>query len=180
MNTTCIIARKRKDNTYEAVLCNFDGYTDWTGKQLNEYYKDSNSVDKLFSNGNIYYLNNDGVPIYRGCGDTKSVVSDTMELIKTDLGESEFVYLFENDKWTVNGNSFSRVFGTGSKDGYRVIPVYISIPICADKDYKEVLESVNNYIRCSELVLTEDQTQKHKYSDTPVFDKEVFDQCENF
>ena len=57
MATRSTIAKLGKDGIIKAVYCHSDGYLEYNGKILNEYYKDESKVDELLAYGDISSLN---------------------------------------------------------------------------------------------------------------------------
>ena len=57
MATRSTIAKLGKDGIIKAVYCHSDGYLEYNGKILNEYYKDESKVDELLAHGDISSLN---------------------------------------------------------------------------------------------------------------------------
>ncbi len=56
MSTRSKIAIKKKDGTVEAIYCHSDGYLEYNGVILNNYYKDPNKVQTLINLGDISCL----------------------------------------------------------------------------------------------------------------------------
>lgn len=56
MSTRSSIAIKRKDGTIESIYCHSDGYLEYNGALLNQYYKDPNKVNNLINLGDISCL----------------------------------------------------------------------------------------------------------------------------
>lgn len=56
MSTRCLIGKKEKDGKIKAIYCHFDGYHEYVGKILKDYYKDETTVDKLLALGDISVL----------------------------------------------------------------------------------------------------------------------------
>ena len=56
MATRSTIAKLGKDGIIKAVYCHSDGYLEYNGKILNEYYKDESKVDELLAHGDISTL----------------------------------------------------------------------------------------------------------------------------
>ena len=57
MATRSTIAKLGKDGIIKAVYCHNDGYLEYNGKVLNEYYRDESKVDELLAHGDISSLN---------------------------------------------------------------------------------------------------------------------------
>ena len=57
MATRSTIAKLSKDGIIKAVYCHSDGYLEYNGKMLNEYYQDESKVDELLAQGDISFLN---------------------------------------------------------------------------------------------------------------------------
>ena len=49
MATRSTIAKLSKDGIIKAVYCHSDGYLEYNGKMLNEYYQDESKVDELLT-----------------------------------------------------------------------------------------------------------------------------------
>ena len=56
MSTRSSIAIKRKDGTIESIYCHSDGYLEYNGALLNQYYKDPNKINNLINLGDISCL----------------------------------------------------------------------------------------------------------------------------
>lgn|SRR5574344_51073 len=57
MSTRSSIGIKRKDGTIECIYCHSDGYLEYNGKLLHDFYKDPNKVSNLINLGDISLLN---------------------------------------------------------------------------------------------------------------------------
>ena len=57
MSTRSKIAIKKLDNTIESIYCHSDGYLEYNGVILNNYYKDPKKVQTLINLGDISCLN---------------------------------------------------------------------------------------------------------------------------
>ena len=56
MATRSYIAMKTGENTYKAVYCHYDGYLEYNGRMLLQYYNTQERVEKLLSFGCISSL----------------------------------------------------------------------------------------------------------------------------
>ena len=57
MATRSTIAKLGKNGIIKAVYCHSDGYLEYNGKMLNEYYQDESKVDELLAQGDVSSLN---------------------------------------------------------------------------------------------------------------------------
>lgn len=56
MSTRSYICMEVGDNRYKTIYCHFDGYLDYNGKMLTEYYNDRARVEKLLELGDLSIL----------------------------------------------------------------------------------------------------------------------------
>lgn len=118
MATRSYIAMKIGDNAYKTVYCHYDGYLEYNGKMLLEYYNTQERVEKLLSLGCISSLNkelepkagshhcfdnpDDDVTVFygrdRGETDQEAFICTKEEL--TDPNNwIEYIYVFDNGEW---------------------------------------------------------------------------------
>lgn len=57
MSTRSTIGIKRKDGTVKSIYCHSDGYLEYNGLMLYDFYKDQNKIEKLLNLGDISLLN---------------------------------------------------------------------------------------------------------------------------
>ena len=62
MSTRSYIAIEKKDKSIERIYCHWDGYLEYNGRILNDYYKDINKIRKLINLGDISSLNEEVEP----------------------------------------------------------------------------------------------------------------------
>lgn len=56
MSTHSLICKKNNNNTYTYIYCHNDGYPSGVGEQLQKYYRDPQTVDKLIKLGDLSTL----------------------------------------------------------------------------------------------------------------------------
>lgn len=121
MSTRSNIAIKRKNGSIESIYCHFDGYLDYNGYILLNYYKDINKINELIDLGDISSLDKEvnpteehsfdkpqkGVTVTYGRDRGESGVSkqvfESLDSYKKYLKGSwcEFVYIYDEsyNKW---------------------------------------------------------------------------------
>ena len=135
MATRSTIAKLGKDGIIKSVYCHSDGYLEYNGKILNEYYKDESKVDELLAHGDISSLNkNIGVKIdfmdyelrakneqcrfyHRDRGEDLmfNEFESDIEYIEWANGVANgFIYLYAFGAWYVYDNGFVRTYGNAS------------------------------------------------------------------
>ena len=135
MATRSAIAKLGKDGIIKSVYCHSDGYLEYNGKILNEYYKDESKVDELLAHGDISSLNkNIGVKIdfmdyelrakneqcrfyHRDRGEDlmfNEFESDIEYIEWANDVANGFIYLYAFGAWYVYDNGFVRTYGRAS------------------------------------------------------------------
>ena len=138
MSTRSTIAKLGKDGIIKAVYCHNDGYLEYNGKVLNEYYRDESKVDELLAHGDISSLNkNIGEKIpFKYMSDYKLFAEkEQCRFYHRDRGEdlmfnefesdieyiewardasNGFIYLYAFGAWYVYDNGFVRTYGNAS------------------------------------------------------------------
>jgi len=56
MSTNSLIAMEKEDGTIDAIYCHFDGYPEYNGELLKEYYTDPDEVETLIDEGSLSSL----------------------------------------------------------------------------------------------------------------------------
>lgn len=122
MGTRSLIAKKQDDGRWKYIYCHWDGYPEWNGMILKNHYTDPKKVDKLLNLGDISSLqkivghkhkfDNVGKDIvsttayHRDRGEPWEQVKPQFAKTKKELieigeqGWTEYVYFYENGKWT--------------------------------------------------------------------------------
>ena len=114
MSTRARIVKKLKDGKYIGIYHHNDGYPEYLGELLLNYYDTEDKVDKLISLGDMSFAGpipeddpklwdrqldykSDKCKTYRGRGDSDcdARVGDLEDFIGED-----FTYVFEDGKWT--------------------------------------------------------------------------------
>ena len=123
MSTRSAILEKT-DSGYRGIYCHFDGYPSGVGKILLEQYADPKKVFALINLGNLSSLGkkiapakstihtfdspqeNVTVAYDRDLGEDEQepIVGTTIEEVESQIGHDGYVYVFENNKWTCNGD----------------------------------------------------------------------------
>jgi len=115
MSTRSVIIRKTRRG-YEGVYCHSDGYPEYNGFCLANFYKSAARVKELISLGDLSSINKrvetkkphsfnnraKGVVVayHRDRGEKKHMVSGTIKDILSAYGGIEYVYIFEKGKWS--------------------------------------------------------------------------------
>ena len=121
MATRSTIAKLGKDGIIKAVYCHNDGYLEYNGKVLNEYYKDESKVDELLAQGDISSLNkNIGEKIpFKYMSDYKLFAEkEQCRFYHRDRGEDLMFNEFESDieyiEWAAElANGFIYLYAFG-------------------------------------------------------------------
>jgi hypothetical protein len=114
MSTRAAIIRKTEDGIYEGIYCHHDGDIEGVGLMLKGHYTDPNKVAALMALGDISSLGEGlsfmyGTEAYMrdrhetGC---ESIVDESLEEVIESIVINGFVYLFEDGKWTCNGEDY--------------------------------------------------------------------------
>ena len=121
MSTHSAIVEKT-ENGYRGIYCHWDGHIETNGKTLQEHYQNPGKVKQLIDLGAISFLGERVDPVeehsfskpekgptiayHRDRGDDKLGPYAGVRLTTvTNKIDYEFVYVFEDGKWTVNGDS---------------------------------------------------------------------------
>lgn len=129
MSTHASIIRKTETGTFEGVYLHSDGYPSFAGQLLLNHYCDPETVKALIALGDLSFLAKRANPI----GDAHSfgsperdttvayhrdrkeplhiAIGNTVDEVVDQIDGEEYVYLFENGKWTVNGESLREALG---------------------------------------------------------------------
>lgn len=129
MSTHASIIRKTETGTYEGVYLHSDGYIDYAGKLLLKHYCDEEKVKALIALGDLSFLAKRVNPI----GDAHSfgsperettiayhrdrkeplhiAIGETVKQVVEQIDGEEYVYVFEDGKWTVNSESLAKALG---------------------------------------------------------------------
>lgn len=128
MSTRCLIAEKVK-NGYRAIYCHNDGYPEYVGECLKNYYKTTAKVELLLNQGDISILgtepidrngekywnfyDNGAEPYYPSTKDTISYKSrgenvpatiyPEIKAMKQEWG-IEYIYIWQDGYWTCYTN----------------------------------------------------------------------------
>jgi hypothetical protein len=118
--TSAIIAITNKNKTIDYITCSSDGYPEYVGKILKEYYADCATARRLINLGDIYALDKKLDPIGlshsfdnpetdvtiaycrdRGEANTEfRTVSSLGSLVDKSIDMyTRYIYLFENGSW---------------------------------------------------------------------------------
>lgn len=110
MSTRCYIGYLQEDNKVRYVYCQFDGYVDWVGKLLHEWFTTDSSVVPLVEEpGDIRAIN----PHHAGSGCRVERYPDNphehaLECNAKDyipenpvMSVAEYLYLWDGKKWWV-------------------------------------------------------------------------------
>lgn len=128
MSTRCRIGYVREDGKIESIYCHHDGYLEYVGKILRDNYKDTETIKKLMSLGDIssigripesnedlwdlslmdntdswHELSDKYCCSYNDRGDnTKSSVHNNEKEYLESMYEcwGEYAYLFKDGKWS--------------------------------------------------------------------------------
>lgn len=95
MSTRSLIGIKQ-GKLYKYIYCHFDGYPEGIGKELKTYYNSKKLAEDLINLGDLESID-DGVATLIE-GGRRPRVSRLDQL--PDLGQ-EFVYIWEDDKWSI-------------------------------------------------------------------------------
>lgn len=130
MSTRSYICMEVGDNRYKTIYCHFDGYPDYNGKMLLEYYDDRVRVEKLLELGDLsslgkkidpdpnlphsfdYHERQEDVCVFYGRdrGDEGAAARImTMEELDDPENWTEYVYIFNRDgewKYFESGQSW--------------------------------------------------------------------------
>lgn len=124
MSTRSTISIIKKDGTVRSIYCHHDGYLDYNGKKLVNFYKDEERINQLLDLGDLsalgnnpvsdkeywnnrdpfyYEFNEDFCIAYRDRGETEIDAKEfnSFEEFKQafpDLQE-EYNYVFKDNKW---------------------------------------------------------------------------------
>ena len=116
MSTHSLIGKVNKDNSITYIYCHFDGYMEHNGRILQEHYTKESKVDDLLKLGDLSILgeeigekhdfNNYDLTIAkkwcsaygRDRGET-DIEARTVQSANNIVGQEEYVYLFEDNKW---------------------------------------------------------------------------------
>lgn len=121
MATRSRIGMVNKDGSITSIYCHWDGYPEYNGKILNEYYMDADKVNALMKLGDISSLAENLEPKDNEPHSFDNPVKGVVVAYGRDRGETgveataskdfddfinccnscyvEYAYLFENGKW---------------------------------------------------------------------------------
>jgi hypothetical protein len=126
MSTRAAIIEKTPTG-YRGIYSHWDGYPECVGKKLFTYYKTAKKVHALINLGDISSLGkqvstrkphtfdnpdfNTTVAYHRDRNEKLSITTGpTIKSVKSHLGHNGYVYVFENNKWTCNGQPLEELF----------------------------------------------------------------------
>ena len=104
--TNSNIAIKDVDGKIRSIPCYLDGYPEWTGKILCEFYDTQEKVNDLLEMGSVRFLNKNIISsefYHRDFSQNKNETKAKVYVSDKDWfnskPQSEFNYLFENGEW---------------------------------------------------------------------------------
>jgi hypothetical protein len=130
MSTRAAIIMKDGDK-YRGIYSHWDGYISGVGKDLQKHYKKKEKIRALIDLGAISVLGakvdpkgehsfdhpEKGVTVAygrdRGEKDCGSVTGDTVDEVAGQIGHNGYVYVWEDGKWVVNGQSLAEALAEG-------------------------------------------------------------------
>ena len=114
MSTRSYICMEVGDNRYKTIYCHFDGYLDYNGKMLTEYYNDRARVEKLLELGY-------GTTIFPAKG---GYIQEDFEVISSVISSRNLnrvkravlnidptAFITISNVSEINGNGFTTMFG---------------------------------------------------------------------
>lgn len=105
MGTRSYIGRINKDNSITAIYCHLDGYPEYVGEHLINYYITSQQVDQLLNNGDMSSIGKTiaDCEFYKSRGDTDveaKQYKDFEDFYQSGKASwAEYFYLFNHDFW---------------------------------------------------------------------------------
>jgi hypothetical protein len=105
MSTRSHICRKNEDGTYDIRYCHSDGYISWNGRALFDHFNTDEKVNTIFEG------KKDISSIERDSGRIDFYEDFEWSYEKVNYRpyctlHIEYVYIWENGKWTVSCNKF--------------------------------------------------------------------------
>ncbi len=127
MSTKSLICIEQEDGSFKGIYCHYDGYLDYNGRMLLEYYNDRKTVEKLISLGDMSSLNKHIVPNPKYTHSFDKPQIDVCVFYGRDRGEEDTnarIISFENAKesWC----EYMYVFGRD--DNWRYTTLYADEP----------------------------------------------------
>lgn len=134
MSTRSAIIEKTA-NGYRGIYCHFDGYVTGVGKTLHEHYRDPDKIRRLIDLGDIaslgervepegehsYDRREEGTTVAycrdRGEPMDKPAAGATAEAVAKDIGHNGYVYVWEDGRWTVNGEPLEEKLAAVRRNG---------------------------------------------------------------
>ena len=106
MATSCKIGIANANGTVNSIICWHDGYPDWVGEILSEYYDSVERIDDLLRGGNLRDIDK---TVCNCIYDSKNRETDWMqcrpethrsadEYFRT-AGNHSYAYLFQDGEW---------------------------------------------------------------------------------
>lgn len=106
MSTKCRIAIKDINGYFRSIYCHYDGYPEYTGKQLVDHYNTNELVNDLIELGGISFLEDTIEETwphsYYGKGEYLNIkISKTLnDLLEYFISSGEdYLYLWDNNQW---------------------------------------------------------------------------------
>jgi hypothetical protein len=100
--TPCSITVRRSDGFYKSIYCATQGDLSRAGKILLEHYGDQATVERLAALGDIECVT--------------QYVGTTRLISSTHNRDVEFLYVWEGDRWFVNGRDLAEALEAHQKD----------------------------------------------------------------
>jgi hypothetical protein len=120
---SAIIVKDKETGNYRGVYCHFDGYLDGVGYTLRENFNSYKDAYDIVALGDLSQLaeckrvNPIGKHSYdspesgtiiayhrdRGEEEGNPIEGDTVQSVECQIGHNGYVYVFENDEWSCNG-----------------------------------------------------------------------------
>ena len=106
MSTRCRIAVKDNNDCFRSIYCHFDGYPEYTGKQLVDHYNTYELVNSLIGLGGISFLDDTVEKTkphsYYEKGEYLNIrrsktLNDLLEYFISS--DEEYLYLWDNNQW---------------------------------------------------------------------------------
>lgn len=104
MATRSMIFLENEDNSVRGIYCHWDGYPEYTGRILKQFYNSKSQIESLFNKGSIECL----MDLPEDCESLNKMEFYTFhsaDQARKDLVGIDYVYVYSSDNWLVGNSS---------------------------------------------------------------------------
>lgn len=106
MSTRSSIGIRNEKGEIRSIYCHHDGYPEWVGRVLTNYYDTTESIEKLLELGDLSSLGDTLTDCFAYCRDGGEELNPartfkTIQELEDSFDWNEYNYIFNNGNWYV-------------------------------------------------------------------------------